>query len=179
MRTVQSVRSVSYPGNNIIVGVLDKVLGTRKGIGRVVKYIWQITGAAIGIYYGTFLLELVEVNSLAEFLRSFFAGLTVQTNVLVFSNGTIAVVVGLMVLYGLLSALSFTKAVYVCDAALLYTFLFIGLHVAQFPKVFTSLSLLYTIWIVHRVILAAIVLHYKKTKAAFFYVTEKEGVDNG
>jgi hypothetical protein len=172
---MQAVQSVSYTGNNIVVGLFDKVLRGRRNVALIVKYVWQALGVAILVYFGMLLFKLVGVTSFGEYIRAFFAGLTFKANTLEFYNGTVAVVAGLMVVYGALSALSFTKAVYICDLGIIYTLLYSSMHLNQFTQILAPLGLLYAIWIIHRMLLASVVLYYKKTKEPMFIARTESG----
>lgn len=130
------------------------------------RVIFQVASAAIAVFFGMALMQMVGVAGPQAFLDTAFAGLTLQTDSLAYANGTAAIVTLLMVLYGVFTCLFLGKARVFGDLAALYCLFFsLTLPVNQFEKIVAPALAVYLIWLLHRVVLGTIVFRYRALSA--------------
>lgn len=130
------------------------------------QVLFQISAAGIAVFFGMSLVAMLGVAGPAAFLQTAFAGLTLQTGNLAYSNGAAAIVVLLMTLYGVLTCFLVSKGRILCDIAVLYCLFFsLTLPVFQFEILVAPAMAVYAIWFVHRVVLGTVVFRYRKLQA--------------
>jgi hypothetical protein len=151
-----------YTGRNMVFRLWDFFFGARPKVSLGIEIGFRVISVILLIFAGQQLLKLVNVAGFTAFLKTFYAGLTLQTGNLAFYNGTVAVVFGLLCLYAFFSAFTFKASLYLCDLTVLYTLIFLVLQIKQFPILVTPLAALFAIWTIHRVILGSFILYRKK-----------------
>jgi hypothetical protein len=167
-KTVSALQAQPY--DNWLVGLLfiayQRSLGKVPVIGRVVKYVHQALGAAIAVWAGMLTLALVNIGGPSEYLQTLASGLGFQLQSLLFYNGTVAVIMALLLTYGVLSLLSLNKALYVMDAVIVYYLIIQSFHFYQLPVIISPVSLLFLIWGIHRLLLGGVAVLYRKAGKA-------------
>lgn len=130
------------------------------------RIVFQVASAAIAVFFGMALMQMVGVAGPEAFFKTAFAGLTLQTDALAYANGAVAIVTLLMVLYGIFTCLFFGKARVFGDLAALYCLFFsLTLPVNQFEKIVAPALAVYLIWLLHRVVLGTIVFRFRALSA--------------
>ena len=126
---------------------------------------YRIIGLATAIWFGVIANSIIGAIGFPGFLETAFTGLSLQTTALGFYNGTVTSVVHLLVVYGALCALMVPAARFLCDAAALYTLFFsVTLPVYQFPIVAAPLAVVFSLWVIQRLVLGTIVLRYRRSQ---------------
>lgn len=128
---------------------------------------FQAISAGLVVFFGMSMVTLVGVAGAPAFFETAFAGLTLQATSPLFFNGTTAVIVLLLVLYGALTLLMVSPSRILCDAAALYTLFFsMTVPMYQLPDVVAPAGVVYAIWLVHRLVLGTVVFRYQKLTTA-------------
>ncbi|MDR1359144.1 MAG: hypothetical protein LBJ48_07345 [Coriobacteriales bacterium] len=167
------------PYNNWILALcfagFQKALGRLPKVARIAKYLFQIAGIGILVFGVLQIMAFSGLQGAEGFVKNVFAGLTFQTESSAFYNGVVAALPVLLAIYGGLCALSFNKAVYVMDAAVLYLLAFSMFPIYQFPLIING-SIYIAIWLIHRLLLGSICVFYKKSVKLAYSTGKTESI---
>ncbi len=122
----------------------------------IVRIVFLVISVVIVLGAGMFALKLIRVAGARPFAEMALTALTMQKTALLFSNGTLALLASLMVIYGLLSLTMRRWTLHIYDFAVILSLIFIALGDNQIFFFKNLWIWMLVLWVIHRVVLGTL-----------------------